>query len=85
MINNKIMMKYLKNSNAALNLDEMTEVNSILDYVHKVAPGLQSTHNLFDVCVKLSALILIVATSFTDKHQKKNLCLSTAKNIVNIR
>jgi len=85
MIENEKLKKYLESGNSVLNLDEVTEVKSVLNDVHKIASRLQSTDDLFDVCVRLSALNLIVASSLTDEHSKKNRCLTTAKSVVSIR
>jgi len=79
------VLKYLNRGNTVQNLDKAKEVKPILDYVHSVASGLQSTHDLFDVGVRLSALILAVTASLTDKHHEKNRCLTMAKHIPSIR
>ena len=85
MVNDETVMRYLENGNAVLSMDEMREMQPVLKDIHRVASSMQSTHDLFDVCVKLSALNLIVATGFAEEHSKMNKCLSTAKHIVSIR
>jgi len=85
MVTDKMVMRYLENGNAVLSMDEMREMQPILKDIHKVASSMQSTHDLFDVCVKLSALNLIVASSLTDNQSKRDRCLSVAKNTANIR
>jgi hypothetical protein len=85
MVNDETVMRYLESGNTVLSMDEMKEMQPILKDIHRVASSMQSTHDLFDVCVKLSALNLIVATGLTEEHSKRNKCISTAKHIVSIR
>lgn len=97
----EVFEKYLTRGASTCSLDELNIVSllknkllqnqsnqsesELLANAHRLASHVGSARSLFDVCVSVSALNLIVASALTENRALSSRCVSAAHSVTGIR